>query len=304
MKRRLKSIIAAVAAMTITTTAFAFTDTNGLNDTQMNTLNNAVENGIITGYEDDTVRPYGNLTRAEFAAMLCRAYSYNANNNCTFTDSASHWASAHIQACVERNAINGIGDNLFDPEAPITFNQATKIVSIVSGMTNGIDIDSLGGYPLAYLTVAQSNGLFENLTYGMTGEDYSLSRIDAITMIENANVPDNRNTSNTVIDNPEGKELMTITEAKAYVSSPVNMEFRTWSDSAKEEITSILFESFQDVITGKKAIDWHDISRKFLNAGYSKHIAEVDKGAKDILSKALRNFSEDGHQNGNIIIID
>ncbi|MDO5398724.1 MAG: S-layer homology domain-containing protein [bacterium] len=195
MKKTLSIILtAAMTAMAFTAPVSAFTDTTELNDTQITILNNAVEKGIIKGYEDDTVRPYNTLTRAEFTAMLCRAFGYTTGNGCSFNDAAAHWASAYIQACVDKGAINGIGNNLFDPEAPVTFYQASKIITIVSSMTNGFDIDNMGGYPLAYLTIGQNSGLYTNTTAGFTGEDYNLCRIDAVTMINNI-APNDTNTT-------------------------------------------------------------------------------------------------------------
>ena len=187
--RRIRIITTALAAaIAMSTTAFAanFTDTAGLNATQLAVLDDSVNKGIINGYEDGTVRPYGTLTRAEFAAMVARYMRYDTSGVAAFSDTTGHWATGYIQACVNQGAINGMGDGTFAPESPVTFNQATKIVSVVSGMTNGQDINALGGYPLAYLTVGQNGGLFNNLTTGMTGTDYNLNRIDAIVMISNA----------------------------------------------------------------------------------------------------------------------
>ena len=188
MKMRIitTALAAAMAMSTSAALATNFTDTAGLNETQLSVLNDFVNRGIITGYEDGTVRPYGTLTRAEFAAMVARYMGYDTSGTANFTDTIGHWATGYIQACVNAGAINGMGDGTFAPESPVTFNQATKIVSVVSGMTNGQDIDAMGGYPLAYLTIGQNNGLFNNLTTGMTGTDYNFNRVDTIIMISNA----------------------------------------------------------------------------------------------------------------------
>ena len=187
MKMRIiTTALAAAIAMSTTAFAASFTDTAGLNETQLAVLDDSVNKGIINGYEDGTVRPYGTLTRAEFATMVARYMGYDTSGVAAFSDTTGHWATGYIQACVNQGAINGMGDGTFAPESPVTFNQAAKIVSVVSGMTNGQDIDAMGGYPLAYLTVGQNGGLFNNLTTGMTGTDYNLNRIDAIVMISNA----------------------------------------------------------------------------------------------------------------------
>ena len=187
MKKNLTALTTAAIIAAITAAdASAFTDTDTLTEAQMTILNEATDKGIIEGYEDGTVRPYASLTRAEFAAMLCRYMGYASDADSGFEDTAGHWAAHYIRACTDKGAIDGIGGNLFAPEAHVTIDQAAKILSITSGMTEGNDIAALGGYPLAYLTIGQTNGLFTDLTTGITGEDYDLARIDAVTMIHNA----------------------------------------------------------------------------------------------------------------------
>ncbi|MDO5399026.1 MAG: S-layer homology domain-containing protein [bacterium] len=265
MKKKITAIALAVM-MSATTmaplvSAMSFTDISGLNTIQLTVLEDSVNKGIITGYEDNTVRPYGTLTRAEFAAMICRYMGYEIGGNSSFSDAASHWASGYIQACVDKGAINGIGNNLFDPEAPVTFNQATKIVSIVSGMTNGFDIDGLGGYPLAFLTVGQSGGLFSNLTAGMTGEDYPLSRIDAIVMLNNAGVKYNSgsNVTSNVSMNSETEGKMVITaaqirdEVEGFVEAEIPYTTEKWNDTVdkkREIMTDIICDYFKAFYSG------------------------------------------------------
>lgn len=164
----------------------SFTDTGSLNSAQTTALNNAVAKGIITGYEDNTVRPYGTVTRAEFAAMICRYKSYITDANCSFSDAASHWSTKYIQACVNAGAINGIGNNLYSPESAVTFYQAVKVITIAGNMTTEQEATNMEAYPFGYLTVGQNKGLFKNLISGVTGNDYPLTRIDAAVMLNNA----------------------------------------------------------------------------------------------------------------------
>ncbi len=298
------ALITAMATASIANAA-AFSDTDSLNETQLNILNNAVDNGIITGYEDGTVRPFNTLTRAEFAAILCRYMGYSSSDTCSFSDASSHWAGSYIQACVDKGAINGIGNNLFDPEAPVTFYQASKIVTVISNMTNGFDLDSLGGYPLAYLTVGQNGNLYNNLTYGFTGEDYSLSRIDAIAMISNAGLGTTASEQNTTVDT-EGKEVMTSSEVEAYVPTNGYGQFSNFGIDIQEKMSEITLNAFKKMITSEFNIHEaeNQIMREINDTGLGSDRTNLLKKSLFALNKALKNFSSDGHHKGNIIIVD
>ena len=153
-----------------------FTDTASLSDVQKAAVKNAIDNGIVNGYEDKTFRPENTITRAEFAAMICRMMNYDTSGKCTFTDAANHWATGYIQACVKAGQISGIGDNKFAPDNKVTLEQAVKIITIARGMA-----DSTAVYPDGFLKAAEDNGIMENLT--STVHDAPLNRIDAAMLI-------------------------------------------------------------------------------------------------------------------------
>lgn len=147
-------------------------DTDGLNDAQFAAIEKMRDMGVMTGYEDGSIRPYNTITRAEFAAMLCRLKGLSADKPCSFDDSEQHWASKYIKSCVDIGAINGVGDNLFAPEDNITMEQAFKIITISCGMAKA-DAE----YPKGFIAAAEANGISNNLTTDLFGSD--LKRIDA-----------------------------------------------------------------------------------------------------------------------------
>ncbi len=156
-----------------------FSDTMSLNDAQKQAVDYAYKNGIINGYEDNTFRPYGGITRAEFATMVCRLMGYRLEEPCSFDDAKDHWGSSYINACVKAGAINGIGNNMFAPDASITFEQAVKIVSVVSRIANGNE-----AYPDGFIAAAISRAMLDNLM--VTDKGMVLNRIDAAVMMYNA----------------------------------------------------------------------------------------------------------------------
>lgn len=153
-------------------TQYAQNDLDGLNTVQLEAIEKMRDMGVMTGYEDGTIRPYNTISRAEFATMLCRLMGFSADAQCGFDDAAEHWASRYIKACADVGAINGVGDNLFAPEENVTVEQAFKIVTVSCGMA-----EPNAEYPKGFILAAAANGLSDNLTtYAF---DSDLTRIDA-----------------------------------------------------------------------------------------------------------------------------
>ncbi|MDO3411485.1 S-layer homology domain-containing protein [Saccharibacillus sp. CPCC 101409] len=57
-----------------------FKDYAGISESAKNYVAVAVENGLVSGYQDETFRPQAPVTRAEAATLLWRAYQYGNDN--------------------------------------------------------------------------------------------------------------------------------------------------------------------------------------------------------------------------------
>ena len=160
-------------------TETGFYDTQSLSASQKEALGYVVKNGIIKGYDDQTVRPYNTITRAEFVTMITRLMGYETDADCTFADAKAHWATKNIAACVKAGAINGVGDNKFAPDTSVLYEQAVKITSVCAGAAQGNE-----AYPDGFIQKADKAGL----TDGMSDKtaDKGLKRIDAAMLMYNA----------------------------------------------------------------------------------------------------------------------
>lgn len=87
------------------------------------------EDGIITGFEDDTFRPEGTLTRAEFITMLCRMLpDIEIENDIVFSDvKDTDWFSENVKKAVSYGIIKGT-DGKFMPYDCITREQLATII--------------------------------------------------------------------------------------------------------------------------------------------------------------------------------
>ncbi|HIK27412.1 MAG: phosphodiester glycosidase family protein [Oscillatoriaceae bacterium SKW80] len=92
------------------------------------------ERGIVSGFRDGTFQPARRLTRAEFAAILQKAFPLPPRRQYVpFLDvPATFWASAAIQNAFETGFLSGFPNRLFLPQNNITRVQA--LVSLVAGL--------------------------------------------------------------------------------------------------------------------------------------------------------------------------
>lgn len=107
------------------------------------------ERNIITGFPNGTFRPEQPVSRAEFAAMIQKAFNKNSVRQLStagFSDvPADYWAISAIQEAYETGFMSGYPGNFFFPN-----QQISKVQAIVA-LTNGLgltanDTASLASY--------------------------------------------------------------------------------------------------------------------------------------------------------------
>ena len=95
-----------------------------------------IEKGVITGFEDDTLRPDKTVSRAEAAIMIGRLKGFTGTASSTkFKDvTKNQKASGYIAAAEKAGYINGYKDGTFKPDAPITRGDMAVILTRVCPM--------------------------------------------------------------------------------------------------------------------------------------------------------------------------
>jgi len=89
---------------------------------------------IIAGFPDGTFRPEAPVTRAQFAAMVRKAFrKERVRNAVNFVDvSSRYWAYSAIQEAYEMGFLAGYPGNVFNPEQRIPREQV--LVSLANGL--------------------------------------------------------------------------------------------------------------------------------------------------------------------------
>ncbi|MEQ8995583.1 MAG: WG repeat-containing protein [Coleofasciculus sp. B1-GNL1-01] len=118
--------------MTISTdSSFADTQTHWAKDS----IHQLFTRQIISGYPDGSFRPNNSVTRAEFAAILNKAFpqATPVRDAINFRDvPANHWANSAIQTVTRAGFFSGYPNGTFRPNQPIPRVQA--LVALVSGL--------------------------------------------------------------------------------------------------------------------------------------------------------------------------
>ena len=131
--KKITKLISFAAAGIMALQATAFADFSDMPDGEIGaSLQKAVSNGLITGYEDGTVRPNDNITRAQMAAIIVRAMGAKDNSNQAFPDvAADAWYNDAVSKAVKMGAFKGDTDGNFNPENNISCQETYTVLSRV-----------------------------------------------------------------------------------------------------------------------------------------------------------------------------
>lgn len=135
-------------------------------------INYLVNNNILKGYEDGTIRPENNITRAEVATIITRYKNLNADNikkESKLTDIDGHWAEESIKIAEENNIIKGYEDNTFKPDENITRAEFTAIINRAFNRCDNINTSNLNKLPS---DVEKGSWYFEDIIEATTDHEY------------------------------------------------------------------------------------------------------------------------------------
>lgn len=93
----------------------------------------ASEKNILTGYEDNTFRPFNNLTRAEMVVLIMNAFEYEKvefdQSKFADGDVIPGWAADFIAGAVKEGIVAGYPDNTFKPTNEVTRGEVFALIA-------------------------------------------------------------------------------------------------------------------------------------------------------------------------------
>ena len=146
----------------------------------------------VIGYEDGTVRPESNISRAEVATIFFRLLDpeireENLTDENTFADvSKGVWYNQAISTMAALGIVNGRTDTAFEPDAPITRAEFAAICARFDtnkrdGDSNFTDIS--GHWAEAEIERAATLGWINGYEDGTFRPDAEITRAEAMTLI-------------------------------------------------------------------------------------------------------------------------
>jgi parallel beta-helix repeat protein len=152
---------------------------------------------IISGFPDGTFKPNDPVTRAQFAAIVLKAFSPPARTTAPrFSDVASNfWASAAIQAAAKGGFMTGFPDSTFRPNLQIPKVQA--LVAIANGLQYGAgnpaslsvfqDVSAIPSWATSQVAAATQRQVVVNYpTVGQLNPDRAATRAEVAATIYQA----------------------------------------------------------------------------------------------------------------------
>lgn len=168
--------------------------------------------GIITGYEDGSVKPDSNVTRAEMASIVLRMLAIDSHSQYqnAFKDvTSAHWAANQIQTAMEQKIISGMGDGTFVPDGEVTYAQV--LVMLVNALNYNYEAEAAGGWTSGYLQQAD----ILDITKSVQGAvEVPSTRGEVIKMVYNSLLADYKEITGYENGNPKYEAKRTLAEAK------------------------------------------------------------------------------------------
>ena len=218
MKKIIKLLATVLAFCAVITSSVAFAQefVDMPNNWTTAALKRAVENGLLNG-DGDKIMPDDNITRAQMAAIIVRAFGENTPADISkFVDvSADKWYYEEFARAVNMKAFSGSDDTHLDPENFITYQECFTVVSRVFALEEPADYSCLEQFSdyakidewaKPHMAQVVGNGYW-------TGIDGKLKPKDYITRSEFAVLMDNLvktyiNTPGVYRDLPQGNILI------------------------------------------------------------------------------------------------
>jgi hypothetical protein len=147
-----------------------------------------LDQGLITGYADKTFKPGNKISRAEFVAIVNRAFGLMEQDQQNYKDvPKDKWYYSEIAKAKLAGYISGFEDGSFMPEANVSRQEAAKMIYELMKLNEKSDISSLNGFKDAG-QIPQWSSLYLNAVIAagyMSGyPDQTLRPLQTITRAE------------------------------------------------------------------------------------------------------------------------
>jgi hypothetical protein len=161
------------------------------------TISKWIDQGLIKGYGDSTIRPDHPVNRAEFVSMVNRAWGIsNDGYSSVFQDVAKDkWYYSDIAAAYNLGYISGSSPEKFEPDSAITREQAAvmiaRLLTLEANSQNNIlseleDYEQLADWSRPYVETVFAQGILNGYPDKAFRPTRSVTRAEAMIIIDQA----------------------------------------------------------------------------------------------------------------------
>ncbi|NLY21580.1 MAG: hypothetical protein GXZ08_09910 [Tissierellia bacterium] len=152
-------------------------------------IETVIHRAYVNGYPDGSIRPQGEITRGEVAAIIARLHAdveeivYGVENNYSDVNSTD-WYSKHILYVRDKGLMEGYEDGTFKPENKITRAEYVTVVARFKGLVE-IDTkfeDSKGHWAEGYIGAVNEKGWISGYPDGTFKPTANITREEVVKM--------------------------------------------------------------------------------------------------------------------------
>lgn len=156
-----------------------------------------LEKGLAGGYADGTFRPNGDITRAEFVALVNRAFNVqkiSSGDEAGFSDiEPGKWYYDEVVAAKAHGYIGGYTDGTFKPDKTVTRQEVASILVRLlnleptgEGLSGYKDFDRMPEWSRANIGAVVNNGLMRGLPDNSFQPLKIITRAEAVVSLDRA----------------------------------------------------------------------------------------------------------------------
>ena len=154
-------------------------------------LNTEEHMNYLCGYDDGTIRPNQNMTRAEAATMLYRLLTpasverYGSTENDYIDVAPDAWYNEAVSTLSNADILSGYPDGRFRPDDPLTRAQLTAMVTRFTELADGTTsfTDAEGHWAYRNILTAEQNGWVSGYPDGTFRPDDPVTRAETVTIL-------------------------------------------------------------------------------------------------------------------------
>lgn len=157
------------------------------------TIQDWINKGFIAGYPDGTFRPDNDISRAEFMALINKAFGYTAKSSISFSDvKSTDWFYNAVSIARAAGYIGGYPDGTMRPKASITREEAAVIIMKINSLpanekaTNIFRDASSMGWSKASIGAVCNAKIMNGYPDGNFKPQNSIKRGEAVVSLNNA----------------------------------------------------------------------------------------------------------------------